>query len=458
VDEQKTTVLIIDEGQKIPAFCLEILREFLNYETNEYKLLQIVIFAQMEFENKIRKYANFADRISLYHTLKPLSFYDTRLMIKYRLEKSSNSRKKLNLFTYPGLWAIYRFTGGYPRKIINLCHQSILSMIIQNRTKSGYFLVSTCARRVFPDESRLIRTIRTAALAIGAAAIILLILLPSGRLKIMTSQGITTIKSLFSQSSDDRTGSRHPKAEVETFRAQIAPSEFQRNNSIDSDTQHMPPADAGERTAKEKPIKTGVSATDGKQLKMEKKATAAVADAATDAQDTDANSLSGSDYPKIMGQIVVQRYENLSGIIQGVYGGFKSAYLEAVISANPDIENPDRVEIGQIISLPTIPAEVTPEGEPAWWIKVGEAETLETAYNMLRNHTESPNTMRLIPYWTPAGGTKFVVVLDRLFRSEASARSRVAQLPLELASKSVILSLWDREAIYFADPYSRRNY
>ncbi|MCK5204453.1 MAG: AAA family ATPase, partial [Desulfobacterales bacterium] len=51
VKQDKTTVLIIDEGQKIPVFCLEILREFLNYETNEFKLLQIIIFAQKEFEN-----------------------------------------------------------------------------------------------------------------------------------------------------------------------------------------------------------------------------------------------------------------------------------------------------------------------------------------------------------------------------------------------------------------------
>ncbi len=94
VGENKTVVLIIDEGQKIPAFCLEILREFLNYETNEYKLLQIVIFAQQEFEGTIRKYPNFADRINLYHTLKPLNFRDTRLMIKYRLEKSSNASNR----------------------------------------------------------------------------------------------------------------------------------------------------------------------------------------------------------------------------------------------------------------------------------------------------------------------------------------------------------------------------
>jgi len=50
VTKQRMTVLIIDEGQRLPGFCLEILRELLNYETNQYKLLQIVIFAQQEFD------------------------------------------------------------------------------------------------------------------------------------------------------------------------------------------------------------------------------------------------------------------------------------------------------------------------------------------------------------------------------------------------------------------------
>ena len=121
VDQNKTTVLIIDEGQKIPAFCLEILREFLNYETNDYKLLQIIIFAQREFENTVRKYPNFADRINLYHLLKPLTYRDTRLMIKFRLEKSRNTGNKLYLFTLPALWTVYRISGGYPRRIIYLC-------------------------------------------------------------------------------------------------------------------------------------------------------------------------------------------------------------------------------------------------------------------------------------------------------------------------------------------------
>ena len=78
MDEKKTVVLIIDEGQKLPDFCLEILREFLNYETNENKLLQIVIFAQNEFRRILKRHANFADRVNQFYFLKPLNFRETR--------------------------------------------------------------------------------------------------------------------------------------------------------------------------------------------------------------------------------------------------------------------------------------------------------------------------------------------------------------------------------------------
>ena len=179
VKQDKTTVLIIDEGQKIPVFCLEILREFLNYETNEFKLLQIIIFAQKEFENTIKKYANFADRINLYHYLKPLNFRDTRLMIKFRLEKSKETHKKIDFFSYPAMLKVYRATGGYPRKIINLCHHCILAMIVQNRKRISAALVRSCIKRAFPGEPRRWKgAVATAALVVLAALIIFAFQMP----------------------------------------------------------------------------------------------------------------------------------------------------------------------------------------------------------------------------------------------------------------------------------------
>ncbi|MBU0992875.1 MAG: AAA family ATPase [Proteobacteria bacterium] len=144
VDENRTIILIIDEGQKLPLFCLEILREFLNYETNSFKLLQIVIFAQREFEDTIQKLDNFRDRINFYHELGSLNFKETKGLVEYRLKQASQSTKTISFFTMSGFFAIFLATGGFPRKIINLCHRSLLAMIIQNKSKANWVLVLTC--------------------------------------------------------------------------------------------------------------------------------------------------------------------------------------------------------------------------------------------------------------------------------------------------------------------------
>lgn len=161
VDEKKTVLLVIDEGQKLPDFCREILREFLNYETNENKLLQIVIFAQNEFREILKAHNNFADRVNRYCLLRPLDFKETRAMIRFRLARASRPADGPRLFTFPALWAVYRATGGYPRKIITLCHQILLAVIIQNRVMADWFLVRATFRRLMPELIR--RERRTAA-------------------------------------------------------------------------------------------------------------------------------------------------------------------------------------------------------------------------------------------------------------------------------------------------------
>ena len=437
VDQGKTIVLIIDEGQKIPAFCLEILREFLNYETNEYKLLQIVIFAQSEFEKTVRKYPNFADRISLYHLLNPLSFLDTRRMIKFRLEKSSNSRKKLNLFTYPALWAIFRIAGGYPRRIINLCHQSMLSMIIQNRSRCNYFLVKKCARRVFREESRRWKILIATAVMGAAAAVILLIFLPLDRFKMGQSQAIREVKTEFFLNPNLEITDPILEAKTLSLNGRIVPGNFSTPNRMKPEVVPATP----ERV--EEPVKTE---------RFEEKAPI-VASVDIVVQNTRAELKPTPTYSTILGRITLKHKETLSLIMRQVYGGFNSNYLKSFIITNPEIENPDRVTVGQIISLPAIPVEVAPGDNRVWWIKVDETDTLEGAINILRKHPESSPGVRLIPYWNPAGGSKFAVVLGELFEDEKSARTQQEKLPGELSSGSTIFSQWDKKTVFFANPY-----
>ncbi|MEE9497209.1 MAG: AAA family ATPase, partial [Desulfobacterales bacterium] len=348
VEQNKTTVLIIDEGQKIPVFCLEILREFLNYETNEFKLLQIIIFAQKEFENTIKKYANFADRISLYHHLKPLSFRDTRLMIKYRLEKSKDTNKKIDIFSYPALLTIYRKTGGYPRKIINLCHHCVLAMIVQNRTGVGYRLVRSCIKRIFPKEPvRWKGAVATAGIAVFAATILLAFQIPD-QLKILLPEKITAKLSALQQT--EKPDASQPGANPEAI------DQIDTQVTMDRVTQvEIPVAAETESTPTDLPetVSDEVAAEAETQVASIEETAAASKDSNPVLQN---GPQSQEAYAQMLGDIKLKHNENLSRVIQKVYGRYTSKYFRSLILANPDIDDPDKVEIGQTIHLPAVPA------------------------------------------------------------------------------------------------------
>ncbi len=133
VDEKKTIVLIIDEGQKLSPSFLEILRTFLNYETNEYKLLQLVILSQIELLPKIRKIRNFTDRVALKYIINPMDENETAQMINFRLAKAGFNGSGRNLFTDAAVKLIFEHTQGYPRKIALLCHNALEACVMNER-------------------------------------------------------------------------------------------------------------------------------------------------------------------------------------------------------------------------------------------------------------------------------------------------------------------------------------
>ncbi len=131
VEEDKTVVLIIDEGQKISEENLEVLRTLLNYETNEYKLIQLVIMAQIEFIPTITKVRNLMDRITLKYTINPLDEAEIKEMVEFRL-KQAGYNKQANLFTDQALKLIHEQTQGYPRRIAMLCHEALKAIVMKD--------------------------------------------------------------------------------------------------------------------------------------------------------------------------------------------------------------------------------------------------------------------------------------------------------------------------------------
>lgn len=133
VTENKTVVLIIDEAQKLNEMSLEILRVLLNYETNEFKLLQLVLLGQMELHAKICNIPNFFDRISFKYTLNPFSLEETREMIEFRIRKAGY-QARMHLFLKEATKEIYRVTRGYPRQITMLCHKALKELVLRNQS------------------------------------------------------------------------------------------------------------------------------------------------------------------------------------------------------------------------------------------------------------------------------------------------------------------------------------
>ncbi len=132
VHEGRTTVLLVDEGQKLSVNMLENLRMLLNYETNQYKLLQLVIFGQLELLDRLTRIRNFMDRVSLKYLLNPLDAQETAELIRHRLHSVGCQESEM-LFSDDALQAVYEITQGYPRKIGMLCHDALEQLVMRDQ-------------------------------------------------------------------------------------------------------------------------------------------------------------------------------------------------------------------------------------------------------------------------------------------------------------------------------------
>jgi general secretion pathway protein A len=430
VVRNQTVVLIIDEGQKIPGAVLEILRELLNYETNQFKLLQIVIFAQQEFGSLLEAHPNFADRINLLHRLAPLGFGDTRRMIRHRIRLSSQTPKPVALFTLPAMWAIYRATRGYPRKIIHLCHHSVLALIIQNRTRAGWALVRSCRNRMRLDGNRWRRRLAV-GLPVLAIALALAFALPDA----LFERGDPLQRQLFKIMASEQ----GPPAPATT-------------PATNAGLQDLPPLPLdlffGAGT-----LIDGLAGGPATRDPADGQ-TPAPAAAAIDA----APRVPLAEPPRLLGQVAVKYGDTLRGLSLAVYGSTANRYIRALIAANPQIQDPDSIEPGDVIAFPATPYPMTSEDRAAHCIVLEEHETLPAALQRrreLRREAEVP--VRIVPHWTPVEGLRFLLTADTVFSGRQEAADRAAALPESWAAGARIQSGWPEGTRIYSNVFASRD-
>jgi general secretion pathway protein A len=131
----KNAVLLIDEAQNLSHGVLEQIRMISNLETEQEKLIQIVLIGQQELNNTLTLPAlrQLNERITVRYDLKPLSPQEVRNYIEHRL-KIAEGPGTLK-FTKGAFSVIYNFTEGIPRRINALCDRALLIAYTKNVSK-----------------------------------------------------------------------------------------------------------------------------------------------------------------------------------------------------------------------------------------------------------------------------------------------------------------------------------
>jgi len=124
-----TTVLVIDEAHLMPTTVLEEIRMLTNVETNQKKLVQILLVGQPELDTKLDSFElrQLKQRIAVRCQLEPLSQEETRLYIEHRLNLAGAKVGAKPIFPAETAKAIYFYSQGIPRVINAVCEHALIA-------------------------------------------------------------------------------------------------------------------------------------------------------------------------------------------------------------------------------------------------------------------------------------------------------------------------------------------
>lgn len=192
-------VLVIDEAQDLDPEMLEQLRLLLNFETDEAKLLQIVLVGHPELNQTLRHHAPQLDeRVARRCELHPLSdaeiapYIDHRLSVAQQLSRlseltifdSDDGMCQVSVsgitFTKAAIGVIATQSRGIPRAINVLCDRALEIAQERGVTRIDWRILRAATRRVRARRGRQpgLRTVTKAVMA--AAAVMLLAMLGFG--------------------------------------------------------------------------------------------------------------------------------------------------------------------------------------------------------------------------------------------------------------------------------------
>jgi general secretion pathway protein A len=145
-ESNEQSVLVVDEAQSLPAELLEEIRLLANIETNDEKLMTLIIAGQPELAERLNDQAlrQLKQRIALRCALRPLSPQETAAYIAGRIRAAGGTGAKV--FTREAVALIHDRSGGIPRTISVIADNALVGGFAAGQRPVGSELVREICR------------------------------------------------------------------------------------------------------------------------------------------------------------------------------------------------------------------------------------------------------------------------------------------------------------------------
>jgi general secretion pathway protein A len=151
VRQKREVVLIIDEAQDLTNQLLEQVRLLSNLETDERKLLQIVLMGQPELRDRLNNHAmrQLRQRITVRYHLRPLDRREVGQYVQHRVHVSGGNGTPS--FSPAALWRVHHYSKGIPRLVNAVCDKCLLAGFVRQRERIDFGMVGTAIRELEGD-------------------------------------------------------------------------------------------------------------------------------------------------------------------------------------------------------------------------------------------------------------------------------------------------------------------
>ncbi len=129
--EGTNVAVLIDEAQDLSPQVMEQVRLLSNLETDQAKLMQIVLCGQPELSKRLARpdLRQLRQRITVRYTLPPLNEDETAAYIRHRLWVAGSDGSVV--FSASALRAVQHYAGGCPRLINAVCDNALLAGYVE---------------------------------------------------------------------------------------------------------------------------------------------------------------------------------------------------------------------------------------------------------------------------------------------------------------------------------------